>query len=181
MVQSNIDEGKAKPREMSFVEKVNRINKLIDMDEIKLEHKKRFKLGFGKKPSRGQLKKNWIIAFILKTNGQMIVKKLRVQDNMVYIKETQTYHSVKTDDVFIYDGKFPAIILPEWSLEPVSQEMLTRQVMEQGSWSFPQKVLINAMKKAEIKQKGPIGNILIWVVLGLGGLYLISQIITGGK
>ena len=181
MVQSRINEGNIKPRDMSFVEKVNRINKLIDMNEIQLEHKKRFRLGFGKKPSRRQLKKNWIIAFILKTNGQMIVKKIRVEDNMVYIKETQTYHSVKTDDIFIYDGKFPAIILPEWSLEPLSQEMITRKVMEEGSWSFPQKILINAMKKAEIKQKGPMGNILIWVILGLGGLYLISQIISGGK
>jgi len=167
------------PKKLSLIEKIDKIDKVLDLKKLEDEHKKRFKLPWNKKLSKGNILKNYIIVFLLKSNLQLVIKKVQITDNMIFLKETGTYHSVKADDIFIYD-KFPAIILPEWSLEPISAEFLQSKVVERKSWAYPQKVVIQAMKKAEEKPKGIGGNFLIWAILGIAALYLLSQVL-GGK
>ncbi len=181
MVRSMIDEVDGKqPKKLSLVEKIDKINGFIDLKKIEEEHKNRFKLPWNKKLSKGNVLKNYILVFLLKSNLQVVIKKVQITDNMIFLKETGTYHSVRADDIFIYDGKIPSIILPEWSLQPVSAEFLQQKVMDSKSWSFPQKVIIQAMKKSEEKKTGLGGNFLIWAILGIAGLYLLSQLL-GGK
>ena len=56
--------------------------------------------------------------------------------------------------------------------------MLQRKTLQDNMSSYPQKILIDALKKAQIppKKKMP-GNVLLWIVLILIGLYLIYSII----
>jgi len=160
-----------------------KLDKLIELLE-KTQEKKKFKLPLGIAVQKGKLKKNYVLVILLKTNGQIDFKFLPIENDTVYIKENQTFHLASSDYIFQYK-QWPTIILPEWSLEPISPKKLHEEAMKEGKWAYAQKPIIMAITQSEIaaamkKAKISGGLILLGIIGAIAVLYFISQAF-GGK
>lgn len=156
--------------------KIDKLTKIIEGREE--DKKKTFKLPFSKKAgSKGKIKKNYVLTVLIKTNGKVLIKFLPVVDDMIYLKETETYHFTPSDYIGYYK-QYPVVVLPEWLLEPISRRRMT----DEGNDALPQKVIINAMKLSQIKPKSALaGKAVIWLIIGgIIALYLIYNMVTGG-
>jgi len=125
------------------------------------------------------------MVIILKTNGNTLIDMLPIDNEMVYLKETDTYHVASTDFVGTYtqqNKQYPVIILPEWSLKPLKRHELFKETIENKELANPQRVIINAIKMAQLKPKSMLGgSSMIWIILGICvALYFVYQMFTGG-
>jgi hypothetical protein len=142
-----------------------------DMEEIKnkLEPKKKFKLPFGTKMgATSKVKKNYVLALVLRENGGLDIKWLPINDGMVYYSRNKTFH-VATTDYIGYYKKYPYIILPEWRLQPISRDELINEKTDNEASS--QKVLIDIMERAKLKGGGLGGGKLLWIIIGLAAAF----------
>lgn len=126
--------------------------------------------------TKDQIKKNFVSYILLRDNGSMDIRKMRIQDGAIYIPENKTYHMAQGNHIWTYKGNLPVIVQPEWSTEPVTKESLTRQSIKEGTNVMGQKFLI---KKAEevaagLKVKSPVDK--KWVLYIIGGIALIYLI-----
>jgi len=141
--------------------------------------KKEFKLaGRIRAGWKSKLKKNYVLVFRVRTNGEVVINFAPINNEMVYIQDAGTYHIANTEFLLRYKN-FPAIILPEWSLKPLSLSEHFKGTVTKQESSLPQKVIINAMKMAQLKPSGAMaGKTILWVLVGACGvLYLISQLL----
>jgi len=151
----------------------------VDVLTGKNKTKKEFKIG--KRITAGwksKLKKNYVLVFRVRTNGEMVIHFAPVNNEMVFIQDAGTYHVANTEFILRYKN-FPAMILPEWSLKPLSLSEHFKGTVEKQEASLPQRVIINAMKMAQLKPAGAMaGKTILWILIaGVAVLYLISQII----
>lgn len=144
---------------------------------------KHFKL-----PSRARrgvkrkLANNHVLVFLLRSNNTLGVEFLPIENEMIYLKNNQTYHLASSDSVFLYQYKkltYPAIILPEWSMVPLDLKNVRNIVNNNGLDADGQQVAIKAINMAELKPSKKLGgNQLILIVLGgLAALYFVTQAI----
>ena len=165
---------------MSLVKKVDEIAKYIELQkeqEGKSKGKK-FKLPFGVMVgSKNKIKKNNVLVFSISSNGSIDIKFVPVINEMIYLPNHQLYHLASADYMLRYK-KYPVIIQPEWSLIPFSPKDHLEKTEKNKEISLPQKVIINAVKLAQLKLKTPLGGkAILWVIIGIVGiLYLISKI-----
>lgn len=162
--------------EKRLSEQLDETNKLLKqmLDGGKIPGEKKFRIP---KLSKSKLKKGFVIVQVLKNNNYVDFKKLKVIDGNVYLRENETYHLADSDYIGMYK-KFPLIILPEWSIEPLTKEVLLRKVDENRSTVKPQKQIIHLMEDARLaeqsKPKRGMKGILIIGAL-LIGLYFLGQ------
>lgn len=163
-----------------------KIDRLIDSVESGSKRKeKKFGLPFMTRTgASGKLKKNYVLVILLKTNGQVTIDFSPIQDEMVYIKSTDTYHSATTDFIGYYK-KYPTIILPEWDLQPIplNREKLMKEATDEKRLADPQKVIIDAIKKVDLhKRHGAMsGKTWFWILIGAVVIgYLVYQSQGGG-
>ena len=104
---------------------------------------------------------------------------------MVYVQDIGTYHLADVKHMLRYKN-FPAMVLPEWSLEPLTKKVKAfdskehyEETEKKGAIATYQKVIINAMKMAQLKPASAMaGKTILWVlVAAVAVLYLISQMI----
>lgn len=162
-------------------DKIERIDNFVrrfeESDEKEI--KKNFKLPktislFHKK----KLKKGYVLVFLLKTNGQIDIKFLQIKTDIISIKENKTLHLSGARYMFRYKG-FPAIILPEYSLEPLDPRNVYMKVFDQKKLAWPQEEFLRAIKEGEVKHKKSFGG-AIWIIIGIAviaGLYFLSTLI----
>ncbi len=178
--------------EKQLKEQIDDIHKFVEkMDEVppirtfsdkltgKNKPKKEFKLaGRIRAGWKSKLKKNYVLIFRVRTNGEVIIHFAPINNEMVYIEDIGTYHMANTEFMLRYKN-FPAIILPEWSLKPLSLSEHFKKTTEKQESALPQKVIINAMKMAGLKPSMAMrGKTILWVLAAaVAGLYLLSQII----
>ena len=149
-----------------------KLDKLIDiMEQSKPVAKTKIKFP---KLSKGKMKKNYVLAIILRTNKQMDIKKLRIEDNKIYLKDNKTYHLALSDFVLRYKN-YPVVILPEWDLQPISIDELQGKTISEERLALPQKIIIQAMKESQLaKKKGMKGiMIIIGIIAGAALIYFI--------
>lgn len=157
------------PPKRSFTDKLTGKNK----------PSKEFKLGA--KITTGwktKLKKNYVLVFRIRSNGTLVINFAPINNDMIYIQDAGTYHISNIKYMLRYKN-YPAMILPEWSLKPFSPAEHFKETEEKEELALPQKVIINAMKMAQLKPSGAMaGKTILWVLIaGVVVLYLISQII----
>ncbi|UCD20533.1 MAG: hypothetical protein JSW08_02010 [archaeon] len=139
----------------------------------KKERKKKLKIL--KKVSNQKLRKNYVIVFLLKTNLQIDAKLAQIEDGTIYLDKERTYHVATPDSIWRYK-KYPAIILKEWDLKPLTPYELYEETVQSQSLSHPQKFLIDVMMRAQLKKKGMKINML-WIILGIVGVVVIMALI----
>ena len=147
--------------------------------------KKEFRLaGRIKAGWKSKLKKNYVLVFRVRTNGEMVIHFAPINNDMVYVQDIGTYHLANTKYMLRYKN-FPAMILPEWSLDPYGKPIPFdsakhyEEAEGKGAIATYQKVIINAMKMAQLKPASSIpGKTILWIlVAAVAVLYLISQMI----
>ena len=165
----------------------DKLDKLIEhFDAEKKEKDKKIKLP---KLSGRKLKKNFVLAMILRTNKEVEIRPVKIEDNMIYLKDNQTYHLALADFVLNLKTKklgkrYPFIILPEWDLKPISIDELQGKSIDANRLAMPQKIIIQAMKQAQIeKKKGGMKGILIiiGIIAAIAVGYFIVTTITKKK
>jgi hypothetical protein len=171
------EEKEVKIEEMSLREQVALIAKAARIDEYaKKSKKKQKKFKFLPKLGKGKLKKNFAIIILMRTNGYLDLMRLPIEDGFVYIKKVDMRYSVTVDNVLRWNN-LPVLIIQEWSLEPICPTMLQRKTMDEKMSAWPQKILIDALKKGQISPKKMGGNIILWIIGGVVVLFLIASIL----
>lgn len=164
-------------RQKTISEKLEQQNDLLmqilQRDE-RLQGEKKIKF---KKPTKGKLKKGYVIVQIIKNNNNIDFRVLPVVNSNIYLPNNETYHLADTEYIGMYK-KWPIVLIPEWSNEPLTKEMLTRKIDENKSTIKPQKQIIHLMEDARLaemlKPKKSMKGILM-IGLALLGLYLIGS------
>jgi len=152
---------------MSLKQKVDLLVKAAKLEEWARKEKKKEKhFKFLPKLSCGKLKKNYCIILFMRTNGYLDIMRLPIEDGFVYIKEVDMRYAVTTNSILRWKN-YPVLIIQEWSLEPVSPAMLQRKTLDEKMSAFPQKILIDALKKGQTTQKKINSSILLWIIIGI--------------
>jgi len=138
---------------------------------------KEFKIPKEKKLKR-LLKKNYAMVFFLRNNRSLDINMVPIENDMIYMKESNTYHAANAEYILKYK-KYPVMIVPEWSLLPFSSKEHSELSDTAGLGAKAQKVIINATKLAQLKEhKGMGGKTILWIIIG-GAilLYFISKVL----
>jgi hypothetical protein len=151
---------------------VDQLNKITEEKKAK-EKKIKFP-----KVSKGKLKKNYVIVILLRTNKQIDMRVLPIQDNMVYLKDNETFHIATTDYVMRYKN-YPVIILGEWDLQPISPDELMNKTISEKRLALPQKIIIQAMKQAQLsgKKKGINIGIILIVIGAIAAVVVVANLL----
>lgn len=145
----------------------------------------RFRIPFG---FRKGLAKNKVLVCFLRANKQVMIKEGCIDDGRLIIDDQQ--YAYESSTVYQY-RKFPFIVILEWRLLPVggrAEEYAFRRVggdedaalaEELGINNFGQMTIIRGIEASKVeglkKKTGGISMIL-WLLLGVGALYLIAKI-----
>ena len=154
-----------KPIIEDLVSEIRELKEAIMMAQMP---KKKFRLPGRTRLSRNNLKRNYAIVQLLKRNKEIDFLKLQIEDGMVNIPINGTFHAVKADDVMGYQ-KQPFIIVPEWDLTAYNPY----NTIKDNNITTAQKVIINAVKRAQMKEKKPLPGktlligLVVVIVLGL--------------
>ena len=172
-------------RKEELIKKIEEDNKktlreeIVELKEILEQSKevpkeKKFK---GKKVSNAKLKKGYVLVVLMKANNFWDFRLLPVVNGNIFLKENETFHLADTDYVGMWK-KYPVVILPEWSNEPLTKEVLTRKIDENKSTIKPQKQIIHLMEDArlaeQMKPKRSAKGIMMLIVIG-SIIYLVAK------
>lgn len=156
---------------VGLASQVRDLNEKIDMmtqaKTSKLK-KKEFKLPFGMKGKLKKLaRKNMVQVMYLKHNRTIEPLTSEIKEGMVIIGDK--IYDGSTDGVWLWRGKIPTMLIPEWDLKPITPERLLGQAIDDNSISHPQKIIIRAIELAEVLQsRGKIsGKMMIWGAIGM--------------
>lgn len=151
-----------------------------------IEHKLDLVLGVKQKKTRfGKLRKlniRKLRAFNKKKNRACIM--LRRNQGIELVKGEYINGMIRVDDnyydggalyTWLWLGKQPLYVIPEWSTRPLAAEEVYKKAVEEGNLIDSQILTIQAMKQVEaelddVGKKKP--NIMMW--LGIGGALLVG-------
>lgn len=127
---------------------------------------------------RRQLKtlarKDKILIFLLTVNRNIKPVIAKIENGMIVVNGK--FHKCSTDFVYLFEGKYPAIVLPEWSLTPIGTADYYRALKDKNAGVEAQQILIRAMEVAATLPSGKkmSGKVLIGIfVAGVVGFYLL--------
>lgn len=118
-------------------------------------------------------KKNTVQVVYLRTNQNMEFKVCPIINGAVII-DKKKIHTASSDFIYLYKGKVPTLIVPEWSLIPIGTKEFYDAVKNKQI-ADPQTIIIRALEAAEaINAKKPfkISIILIILAIAAGGYIL---------
>jgi len=172
---------------MGINENLEEIKELLK-DEKK-EKEKKWKLPWKAKTSKSKAKKGYIGVLKLNENRTITPSKERIEEQTIIVDGVPR---LSTAEYVWYLGKHPVILLPSWSVKPISPNEkvetneplnpseLYQNSMNDGSNIKGYKLLMNKMKLSTIDAKKQMGGILKWIIgLVLAGI-IVYAIMTGG-
>lgn len=149
-------------------ENIEEFKERLEELEAKIPGEKKFKTP---KLGKAKLKKGYVIVFLMKENNYWEFRKLPVVNGNINLGKNKedTYHLADAEYIGMC-GKFPMIVLPSWSNEPITKEVLTRKVDVNKSTIKPQKQIIHLMEDARIAEetkpkKSMKGIVMIMIVI----------------
>lgn len=154
------------------------------MLEIQSPAPKQFNLPLVARMSRGKvMKKDWVHCLLIKNNGSILVKTLRIEDDTV--KFGDYYYDARAGNVLRWKG-MPFLILKEWNISPevpptqhtFSSDEDYKKAEAQGKLTTPLGLIFTKMKKDAIKgaMNFNMGTILMIVVVLAGGYFGLSAL-----
>lgn len=154
---------------MGLNEDIGEIKNLLQEQE-KGKKEKKFKIPFGKRVSKGQAKKDYVTVLKLSMNKSADFKKVQIVDQA--FMESGVPRLGTTDEVFYYKGK-PLVILPEWSVKPLSPTKEFEKSLTDGSNINGYKILLAKMIASTVSEKKKMGGWIKWVIgLALAGIVI---------
>ncbi|KKL26645.1 hypothetical protein LCGC14_2393200 [marine sediment metagenome] len=162
-----------------IAEMSEQIDRLTGEDRLKKKlKKKQFKL-----PAkvRSQLKKlaikNKVQVILLQNNRNIKPTIGEIKNGMLNIGG-KIYNGA-SDFVWLWNGKFPTVLVAEWDINPISGSRLLDVAAQNKSWSDPQAIIIRAIEFKESLNVGSkmSGKMMVWV--GIGALVVLYVLFAG--
>ncbi len=161
----------------STMEDINSKLSVLTQRDTKKEQKE-FKM-----PSKlkNQLKKlalkNKILIILLTRNRGMIPMVTEIKDGFVNIGGTP--HQCAVDQVFLWKGKYPAMVVPEWDIRPIGTQDYYDAVRNK-TIADPIAIAIRMIENKENIMKNKMSN-KAWIFIGLGVIAFLYVIFGGGN
>lgn len=108
-MEKHIDENK-KPL-------IQELAELRDYKESTIK-KKKLKIPRKAKVRKAKLKKGWVGIIKIEENGNISGEKQKLEGSTIRLKD-KTYHAIKGDEIGMWDGKFPVVIIKTWRKNPI--------------------------------------------------------------
>jgi hypothetical protein len=131
-----------------------------------------------------KVKKGYILCLYLRGNGQIEPYWCPTKDGLFYVKpkgeKDGLEHAFGGEFLFNLYNKIPTVIQFEETLKPLSHKRYVEEAQKEGDVSSSQRVIIQAMKKAELEGKKSKFNAM-WLLIGLAviiALYLLNKMIN---
>jgi DNA-binding transcriptional MerR regulator len=139
---------------------------LPNKEELK---KKGFKMKFNVKRKLKHLaKKNQVLVVYMRNNRTIEAQIADIKDGLINIGGV--FHQCSLDFVFMWEGKYPCIVLPEWDMTPIGTEQYY-QAVKQGRTTDAQSVLIRAIESKEnLGKKKMDPKLTIGIIIGIAVL-----------
>jgi len=168
-------------KERTLIERLGDIEtKITELTEPKKDKVKKKMLKVPPKVKR-QLKKlaikNKIIALILRENRSAEMRVLKVNRGFIFLDSVP--HQSSLDFTFLFNGKYPMIVIKEWDLAPVGTKDYyeAKEKGERNAYSAAE--LIRMLEEKELLKSGSKMELKHWIWVGIAGLVL-GYLILGG-
>jgi len=156
-------------------ELTERIDSIIpNTSKERKEAEKRF--GLPSKIKR-QLKnlalKNKVLVILLTRNRKAEPIITEIKDGFIVINNIP--HNVSPDFIFLWQGKYPTIVLPEWDLNPIGTKDYYTAI-DENRISEPISIAIRMLEQGQALLKGGKLSSKAWIFIGLAviaGLYIL--------
>lgn len=150
--------------------KVDKIYEWIESQESKRRRGKDFRLPFGVRLKERRLaKQGKVLVFLLRTNKALTVETARIENGMIALDKYNPKQCT-TDFIYLYRGKVPCIVLPEWSLTPIGTKDYYDAVADKRV-SDPQSIIIRQVESAQAgafkKKLSPQALVIGVIVVGI--------------
>lgn len=160
-------------QQKKLTEQIEEIKELLKKNQ-QLPGEKNFK---GKRMSKSKLKKGNVLVILMKENNYFDLRVLPVINGNVYLKEEGTYHLADAEYIGYWKNK-PVLLLPTWSNEPITKDVLTRKIDENRSTIKPQKQIIHLMEDARLAEQtktksGMKAIIIILIIVAI--IYILGR------
>lgn len=163
---------------MTLEERINdKIEEKFKEEEDSKKKKKKFRLPFGKKINKARAKKNFVILLKINENLNVSIDIIQIKDQSIMVDKVPR---LATADYVLTYKKMPMIILPSWSVEPLSPSKDLKDSFEDGTNKKGFAILLEKMQKEQLGSKKPISGIIKWIFgLGIAGI-IGYALISGG-
>jgi len=140
----------------------NEIKKLNDNFNMLLESGKVKGFKPNKKLSKSDVKRNYTLAIVVGENREIKFMKVPISEGTTTIEGVPRLAT--TDYMLSYQGK-PAMIIPEWSVQPFSPIQNYEEAVKNQMLSAGYKLLLNRIEQGEIKPKKKLSGALIFGII----------------
>ena len=158
---------KEEARQVGIRQQLEEVNEKLDMivPKVKEAKLKLFKMPLWIKGKLKSLaKKNSVLVFLLKTNRTIEPLTAKIENDFIVVNDK--YHNCSVDFIYMWLGKYPAIVLNEWDLNPIGTKEYY-EAMKEGRNVNAEAVIIRAIELAGIEQKTKISSkTWIWIIIG---------------
>lgn len=149
--------------------KIDDIHEKLEVLTQEKQVKKKLKKKQFKVPMKikGQLKKlamkNKVQVLLLQNNRNMKPTIGEIKEGMLNVGG-KSYNGA-ADFVWLWNGKFPTVIVAEWDINPLSASRLLDVTAKNKSWSDPQKIIIRAVEFKQTLDAGKkmSGKAIVWI------------------
>lgn len=125
-----------------------------------------------KKLNTGDLKKNAVMAVVVGENKEFKFEKLNIEDGTVTLNKVPRIATAEY--LGTYKGR-PAMIIPEWSCEPISFQKTYEQNARDKMLSVGYRLLANRIELGAIKAKKQIKG---WIIFaGIIALIVVGYLL----
>lgn len=129
--------------------------------------KKQFKMPFKVKSQLKKLAmKNKVQVILLQNNRNIKPTIGEIKDGMLLVGNK--IHDGAANYMWLWNGKFPTVILPEWSINPLSAAELMGDATESKRLSDPQAIILRAIEFSEsLQPKKMSSRMMIFIVIAI--------------
>lgn len=159
--------------EKNLVQKVEEAHEIISAIKDGSIKKKKLKIPRKAKVSRMKRKKGYIGIIRIDENLNITGEKIKLEESSFQLKGG-TFHATDRREMCYWNGKFPVLIQPTWSKNPLNLSEL-----KPNNETYGQKYIMAKMLKAVIVNAKKGASWLIWVAVGIGALIAYNLITKG--
>ena len=141
-----------------------KLDALTGISEIKKGKDKTFKLPWKvRRQLKVLAKKNKTLVFLLTSNRTIEPLTTDIKNGLVKIRDK--IYQCDTPFIYMWMGKFPAIVLPEWSLNPIGTLDYIRAMENKETGVYAQEAIIRAVEQEAIAAKNKMNPRMIIILL----------------
>lgn len=146
----------------------------VIIDALTKKEEKKFRLPiFMQLFGKAQMKKGFCVVIFVRTNGQIEIKMVRVENNTIKIGDV--IYAASADYIMRWK-RFSVMIVPEWTMVPFSPAENFKSASTEGTLTAAEVLVASRMKTDAIKPKlnFDIKWLLIAAVVIGGGYFLLK-------